>query len=193
MAPGYRLEAHADEVDEQRFRRLVERAAASADDAVRRRRDARARRSVCGGANRSGVSRSVPDLEAEAARLADARLDAIEDCIDAELVCGYHQALTFELDRLVLEHPLRERLWAQRVLALYRCGRQAEALRACNAIRRRLADDVGIEPGPALRDLERAVLEQRPDLDWAPPRTFGGRCSDPTTNRRCATPPHRAG
>ena len=112
-----------------------------------------------------------PDLAAEAARLADARLDAIEDCIDAELVCGYHQALTYELDRLVAEHPLRERLGAQRVLALYRCGRQAEALRACAAIRRRLADDVGIEPGPALRDLERAVLEQRPDLDWAPPRS----------------------
>lgn len=110
-----------------------------------------------------------PELEAEAARLAVAHVDAIEDCVDAELACGYHQALTFELERLVAEHPLRDRLWAQRVLALYRCRRQAEALRACNAIRRRLGDELGVDPGPALRNLERAVLEQPAELDWTPP------------------------
>ena len=70
-----------------------------------------------------------PWLEAEAARLSEARLAAVEDCIDAELACGYHQALTFELERLTVDHPLRERFWAQRALALYRCwstGRGAQ-------------------------------------------------------------------
>ena len=111
-------------------------------------------------------------MVAESARLADVRLDAIEECIDAELACGNHHALTLELARLVADHPLRERLGAQRVLALYRCGRQTEALRACNDIRRRLMEEVGVELGPALRHLERAVLEQRPELDWtAPPTT----------------------
>src|SRR6185436_6194690 len=83
--------------------------------------------------------------------------------------CGYHQALTFELERLTADHPLRERFWAQRALALYRCGRQAESLRTCNAARRLLADHIGVEPGPELRDLERAVLEQRTELDWTAP------------------------
>ena len=171
VSPGYRLEAHADEVDEQQFRRLVERARHRPDDAAGTAATLREALGLWRGTEALGGVPLGPDLAAEAARLADARLDTIEDCVDAELVCGYHQALTYELDRLVAEHPLRERLGAQRVLALYRCGRQAEALRACAAIRRRLADDVGIEPGPALRDLERAVLEQRPDLDWAPPRS----------------------
>ena len=102
-------------------------------------------------------------------QLAEARVDALEDCIDAELACGYHQALVFELERLVADHPFRERLWGQRRLALYRSGRQGEALRACNAMRRRFADELGVEPGPALRDLERAILEQRPQLDWSEP------------------------
>ena len=59
-----------------------------------------------------------PSLAAEAARLAEARMDAIEDCMEAELACGFHQALTFELDKLTAEHPLRERLWAQRALTV---------------------------------------------------------------------------
>ena len=100
--------------------------------------------------------------------MAEARLDAIEACVEAELACGYHQALTFELDRLTAEHPLRERLWADRALALYRSGRQGEALRACNTARRRLADELGVEPAPALRSIERAILEQRPELDSSP-------------------------
>ena len=77
-------------------------------------------------------------LEAESARLQVA-LSAIEDRIDAELDCGCHHAAAAELDGLVVSHPLRERLWAQRVLALYRCGREAEAVRACSSFRRRLA------------------------------------------------------
>ncbi len=111
--------------------------------------------------------RGGSSLDAEAARLDEAHLDAIEDRIDAELACGRHRELLPELDGLVAVHPLRERLWGQRVLALYRDGRQTEALQACAAIRRRLADDWGVDPGPALRALETAVLEQRPDLDSA--------------------------
>ena len=106
-------------------------------------------------------------LDVEAARLDEAHLDALEDRIDAELACGRHREVLPELDGLVAVTPLRERLWAQRVLALYRDGRQTEALQACASIRRRLADEWGVEPGPALRGLETAVLEQRPELDCA--------------------------
>ncbi len=106
-------------------------------------------------------------LEAEAARLDDALLGAIEDRIDADLACGRHQVVVCELDTLVATDALRERLWGQWVLALYRCGRQAEALRACALVRARLFEELGVEPGPALRALEAAVLEQRAELDWS--------------------------
>ena len=90
-------------------------------------------------------------VEAEAARLGEARLGAIEDRIDADLACGRHLAVACDLDALVVSHPLRERLWGQRILALYRSGRQAEALRASTVVRDRLHTELGVEPGPALR------------------------------------------
>ena len=102
---------------------------------------------------------------AERARFADAHLAAVEDRIDAELTIGGHATVVGELERLTHEHPLRERLWAQLVLALYRCGRQADALRAYQDARRRLVDELGIEPGIELRRLEAAVLAQDPSLD----------------------------
>jgi DNA-binding SARP family transcriptional activator len=77
---------------------------------------------------------------------------------------------------LVIAQPLRERLWEQRIVASYRCGRQADALRAYDAIRRRLRDDLGVEPGPALRALEAAVLDQNPKLDWHETATSRGCC-----------------
>ena len=172
VASGYRLDVFPEEVDEHRFTSLVERARnlRQADDVYAAATTFREAIGLWRGEPLAGVALG-PSLEADVARLSEARVDALEECIDAELAAGYHQALTFELARLTSDHPFRERLWAQRVLALYRCGQQAEALRACNTVRRRLAGELGVEPGPALRDLERAVLEQRPELDWTPPRT----------------------
>jgi DNA-binding SARP family transcriptional activator len=107
-----------------------------------------------------------PIAQAEAARLEEARLTALEERIDAELACGRHAELTAELDSLTRAHPLRERLWGQRMLALYRCGRQVEALRVYRDLRRLLAEDVGLEPAPALAALETAILQQSPQLEW---------------------------
>ncbi|HEX6424186.1 MAG TPA: BTAD domain-containing putative transcriptional regulator [Acidimicrobiales bacterium] len=105
---------------------------------------------------------------AERARVTEVCLAAREDRIDAELAVGGHAGVVGELERLTAEHPLRERLWGQLVLALYRCGRQADALRAYQDARRRLVDELGIEPGAELRRLEAAVLAQDPSLDPPP-------------------------
>src|SRR5205823_5198281 len=78
-----------------------------------------------------------------------------------------HAELVAELERLVAEHPLRERLRGQLMLALYRAGRQAEALEAYQATRRALVDELGIEPSPALQELEKAILRQDPALALA--------------------------
>jgi len=102
----------------------------------------------------------------EAARLQQLRLAALEVRIDADLALGRHDALTAELDGLVREHPLRERLHAQLMLALYRSGRQADALAAYRRARDFLADELGIDPGEPLERLHAAVLGHDPDLDW---------------------------
>jgi len=92
-----------------------------------------------------------------------------EECIDADLACGRHSELTAQLDALTQQHPLRERLWGQRMTALYRCGRQVEALRIFHEFRRFLAEEVGLYPSPRLATLETAILQQAPHLDWSPP------------------------
>jgi hypothetical protein len=89
---------------------------------------------------------------------------ALERAIDAELACGRDADLLAELDALVAHHPLHERFRAQQMLALYRCGRQADALEAFQSARRALVAELGLEPGAALRDLQRAILEQDPAL-----------------------------
>ncbi len=98
-------------------------------------------------------------------RLEDARLTAIEDRIEADLILGGHGELTSELEALVREHPLRERLWGQLILALYRSGRQGDALGTYQRVRAVLADELGVDPGPELRKLEAAVLGQDPALE----------------------------
>ena len=109
-----------------------------------------------------------PFARAEAARLDELRLNAREDWIDAELVSGRHTELIGDLEALARQNPLRERLWARWMLALYRCGRQAEALSAYQELRRRLGEELGITPNPELVALEEAILLQKPDLDWVP-------------------------
>ncbi|HEV8278193.1 MAG TPA: BTAD domain-containing putative transcriptional regulator, partial [Streptosporangiaceae bacterium] len=102
----------------------------------------------------------------EAARLEELRLAAVEARIDADLALGRHDALTAELEQLAAEHPLRERLHGQLMLALYRCSRQAEALAAYRRVRDLLAGELGIDPGEPLQRLHASVLAHDPALDW---------------------------
>jgi len=111
-----------------------------------------------------------PFALAEAARLEERRLAAAEAWVEAELALGHHAAVVGDVRRLAEAQPLRERLWGQLMLALYRSGRQAEALRAYGTLRASLSDELGIPPAPALQRLEEAVLLQKPELDWEPPR-----------------------
>jgi DNA-binding SARP family transcriptional activator len=101
---------------------------------------------------------------AEVARLEEARLLAVESLFDARLALGDHGGVVGDAEAAVSEHPLRERLWAQLMLALYRDGRQADALRAYQRVRAHLTDELGIEPGPELRALEQAILSHDPSL-----------------------------
>ncbi len=112
-----------------------------------------------------------PFAQAHITRLTELRLSAIEDRTDADLALGAHRDVAGELAQLVEEHPLRERLVGQLMVALYRSGRQAEALRAYRRLREVLAEQLGIEPNPTLASLEQAILEQRPDLEWMSPLT----------------------
>ena len=111
--------------------------------------------------------------QAEASRLGEARLGVMEDRVEAELASGNQAALAAELDALCIVHPLRERLWAARMVALYRSGRQSDALRAYQALRSRLGEELGIEPSPELTRLEARILAQDPTLA-APSAVPGG-------------------
>jgi predicted ATPase/DNA-binding SARP family transcriptional activator len=102
----------------------------------------------------------VEALAREAARLEELRLAAVEGRVEADIALGRHAEVTGELEGLVAEYPLRERLWRLLVLALYRAERQADALAACRRARDLLADELGLEPGEELRALEQAVLRQ---------------------------------
>ena len=103
-------------------------------------------------------------LRADAQRLEELRLSALESRFEAELALGHGAELTPELERLVDEHSLRERLLASLMLALYRAGRQTDALHVFQTARRRLVDELGIEPGPELHELQRRILQHAPTL-----------------------------
>jgi YVTN family beta-propeller protein len=108
---------------------------------------------------------SEPFAHGEIARLEELRLAALEERIEADLALGRHAELIPELEALIREHPLRERLRAQLMLALYRSGRQAEALAAYQQARKMLAEELGLEPGRTLQELEGAILRQDAKLD----------------------------
>ena len=161
---GYAIEVGRSELDVYRFEELVEAAEGSDPAAAAATlRDA------------LGLWRgpALADVAYEAfaqpaiARLEELRLAALERRIEADLALGRHDEVVGELEALVGEHPLRERLCGQLMLALYRSGRQTEALACFQAARAGLVDGLGIEPGPALRQLELAILRQDPALDLA--------------------------
>ena len=104
-------------------------------------------------------------------QLEEARLAALEERFDAELALGEHAAIVGELEALVRQQPLRERLRAQLMLALYRSGRQANALEVYRQTRCALADDLGLDPGEELKRLHHAILDHDPRLDLAAAQT----------------------
>ena len=106
-----------------------------------------------------------PFAQTEIVRLEELRIVALEERIEADLALGRHAGLTGELEALIARHPLRERLRGQLMVALYRSGRQAEALEAYTDARRALVDELGIDPGPALQRLEKAILSQDASLE----------------------------
>jgi YVTN family beta-propeller protein len=172
-AGGYRLHVEPGELDADEFEGLVASASAAAengdyDAALRDLTGALALwRGPAWGDLLDGEA-----LQADAQRLEELRLSALESRFEAELALGHGAELTPELERLVDEHPLRERLLASLMLALYRAGRQTDALDVFQTARRRLVDELGIEPGPELHELQRRILEHAPTLGpprWLPP------------------------
>jgi predicted ATPase/DNA-binding SARP family transcriptional activator len=162
---GYRLRLAPGELDLDRFERAVEAgrgslAAGRPERAAEQLRDALA---MWRGPPLADVA-ALPFAAPEILRLEEERFDALESRIDADLAAGRHADLAGELRSLVAKHPWRERLHAQLMIALYRTGRQAEALDAFAAARTALVEQLGIEPGPELRDLQAAVLAHDPAL-----------------------------
>jgi predicted ATPase/DNA-binding SARP family transcriptional activator len=170
QAPGYLVNVGPEELDLARFDRLAGegRAALAAGDPAGAAR-------LLGEAVRLWRGPALADVtlassgRGEVVRLEERRLAALEEGIDADLALGRHAELVGELHALVTAYPLRERLRGQLVLALYRSGRQAEALAAYRQAREVLADELGIEPSPQLQELQRAVLVQDPALNWVGP------------------------
>ncbi len=161
-AGGYSLRVEPDELDLNRFERLREEAPnAPPERAATLLREALA---LWRGPPLADLA-SESFAQNELARLEELRLLAIEDRVGADLALGRHAALVPELEELVSRHPFRERLREDLMLALYRSGRQADALRVYDTTRRLLAGELGLEPGEGLKQLHRRILRQEPDLE----------------------------
>ena len=199
--PGYALHVEPSELDLARFQALVAGAAdVDPATAAARLREALA---LWRGPALADLAYE-PFAQAHAAQLEELRFSALEQRIDADLAVGEHAQLIGELEALAAQHPLRERLRGQLMLALYRSGRQADALAAYQAARTTLVEELGIEPGRALRDLHQAILGQDEELDVAalaevPERgspagcSWAARASSPPSTTPWATPSAVAG
>jgi DNA-binding SARP family transcriptional activator len=163
-APGYALQVDRSESDLARFEQLVGEAQRSDPGAAAQ--TLRRALALWRGPALADLSYEA-FAQAEIARLDELRWAALEQRIDADLAAGRHAELISELGALIAEHPLREHLRGQLMLALYRAGRQAEALAAYRQAQRELADELGLEPGEELKRLEQAILRQDPALDLA--------------------------
>jgi len=155
-APGYVLRLAPDDLDSLRFERLLTNAPTDANARAEALHEAL---ELWRGPPLADFA-FEPFAQAEIARLDDLRLAALEERIEADLALGRHAVLVGELASLIADHPFRERLRRQLMLALYGAGRQADALEAYQQARRAFVDELGIEPSPALRELERAMLQQ---------------------------------
>ena len=171
-APGYLLAVDRAQTDVGRFEQLVEEG----------------RRALAGGPERAAAILTEalslwrgpalvdftfePFASSAIGRLEELRMTAVASRIEARLALGHHSELAGELRQLVDEHPLREQLWGYLMLALYRCGRQADALRAFSELRGILGEELGIGPSQELQRLEEAILLQKAELDWHPPSTL---------------------
>jgi DNA-binding SARP family transcriptional activator len=163
-APGYALQVDRAELDLGRFEQLV--AEAQRSDPARAADTLRQALALWRGpplADLAYESFAQPEI----ARLEELRWVALEQRIDVDLAAGRHAELVGELGALIAEQPLRERLRGQLMLALYRSGRQAEALNAYRQAQRELSDELGLEPGEELKRLEQAILRQDPELEPA--------------------------
>jgi DNA-binding SARP family transcriptional activator len=164
---GYQLALAPDQVDADEFERLASQGRAALSDGDPATAAQQLRQAL-------GLWRGPPLVDfayeafaqAEIARLQDARLAALEDRFDADLALGCHAEVVGALEALIVEHPYRERLRAQLMLALYRCDRQADALQAYRNARHALVEELGIGPGRAMQELEREILMQDPKLEW---------------------------
>jgi DNA-binding SARP family transcriptional activator len=167
--PGYLLELDAEMVDLHRFERLFRSGVAALPEAPTR--SVEVLREALGLWRGSPLAEFTdePFAQAEMPRLREQHLATLAARVDADLALGRHAAVVGELESLVAEHPLHEGLYGQLMLSLYRSGRQAEALEVYRRVRRVFADELGIEPGRTLHDLEIAVLAHDPQLDWSPP------------------------
>lgn len=184
---GYRLELDPERLDAHRFARLVgegrgalasghpERAAAALERAL----------SLWRGPPLADLAYE-PFAQRESARLDDLHVAALEQLVEARLQLGAHAELVGELETMIAEHPYRERLRAQLMLALYRSDRQADALQAYQDARRTLVEEVGIEPGERLRELERAILAQDPSLAVPAVETAEPASGEPAVETRSA-------
>lgn len=176
--PGYALLVEPGELDAERFEELLA-------DGRRARAEGNARlaRALCVRALDLWRGAALADLadepfaHEEANRLDELRVECLEERLEADLEVGRHGEVLAELERLVAEHPLRERMRGQLILALYRAGRQAEALACYRAGREALVTELGLEPGTELRDLERRILRQDPSLEPVPTTVLPARRS----------------
>ena len=164
---GYELRVAEEAVDALRFEDLVEEAARQPTGAGANGL-AGAALELWRGAPLADVA-SEPFAAPEIGRLEELHMRAIELAIDAELAAGRHAEVVARLEALIAEEPLRERLHAQRMLALYRDGRQSEALEAYHEARAALIEQIGVEPGPELKRLQEQILAQDPALEAPPP------------------------
>ena len=159
---GYVLSVERGQLDLERFERLT----SEARQAEPRERAAKLRDALaCWRGPPLVEFPTEPFAQHEINRLEEERLSALEDRVDADLELGRHGDLVAELESLVDRSPLRERLWAQLMLALYRAGRQADALAAYRRAHHRFVSDLGLEPGVVLRELQRAILVQDAALE----------------------------
>ncbi|MFV1962400.1 MAG: BTAD domain-containing putative transcriptional regulator, partial [Acidimicrobiia bacterium] len=175
-APGYVLEVDRDAVDAMKFERLWSDARANLK--TNPRHAAAILRRALGLWRGSALADFTyePFAEAEIRRLEEIHFAAVEDLIEAELALGNHAEVTGRLEKLITDHPLRERLWGHLMVALYQGGRQAEALRAFQAARSAVVEAVGMEPSQELQDLEERILLH--DTTLLAPETAPGSMPD---------------